>query len=307
MNNCFYVYVYWLDDVPFYIGKGSGGRAYDHLRASEYGKSRTFMHHKIAKLARTKRLKEVEITFFVEGVDEPTALMWERFLIPALGRRTSGRGPLVNLSLGGQGPSGNKLSEESKTRISEGVIAAWKSPQRQARGRAALRIAWEDPARRSKMKESLQNMWENPGHRAKVAATKEAIKQEKIRRLQAGYIFWHSPTNNWRVRLFEIELGVYQTFVEAEAARVAACRALRDGKLDEFVEEVRRRGVKNQLQAIMKSNAKRARAVRREDGTIFPSIAEAGRAHGAHGFNIGSVCKGDRKRAFGFTWEYVDD
>jgi hypothetical protein len=301
MNNC-YVYVYWLDDVPFYIGKGSGRRSECHLRETEYSKGKTFMQNKIAKLVRTGRIDDVKVTFFIKDVDDETSKMWEKFLISAIGRRVANNGPLVNLSLGGDGAFGHRWTDENKANMR----AVWQEPERQAKGRAALRIAWKDPKRKARMKEALREKWKDPEHRAKVAATKEADKRETIRRLQAGYIYWHSTTNNWRVRLFEIELGTYQTFVEAEAARIAACRAARDGKLDAFVEEVRRRGAKNRLEATMKTNAKRARAVRRNDGVVFPSIADAGRAHGANGFNISSVCKGVRKRAFGFTWEYVD-
>lgn len=46
VKNVYYVYglVNPIDDTIFYIGKGSGKRAYDHLKPSGWGKNHTFRY-----------------------------------------------------------------------------------------------------------------------------------------------------------------------------------------------------------------------------------------------------------------------
>ena len=94
----FYVYVYWIDDIPFYVGKGHGSRCREHLLPRERQANNTLMQRKMAKLVREGRRDDIKITKFIEDVDEETAFQFEGFLIRALGRRCDRDGPLCNLT-----------------------------------------------------------------------------------------------------------------------------------------------------------------------------------------------------------------
>ena len=49
----------------------------------------------------------------------------------------------------------------------------------------------------------------------------------------------------------------------------------------------------------------RAKAVRRSDGQVFPSMCVAQKETGVYQANISKVCLGERTMAGGFGWEYV--
>jgi hypothetical protein len=106
----FYVYEHWrLDrDECFYVGKGRGGRAYSTKNRNR--------HHQaiVAKLSRTGSAFEVRIV--ASGLSEPEAFELERERIAFW--RSSGV-DLANLTDGGEGVSGFRLSEETKKKLSE--------------------------------------------------------------------------------------------------------------------------------------------------------------------------------------------
>jgi len=100
----FYTYL-WLreDGTPYYVGKGSGNRAY-----IPYG-------HRV-KMPPKERI-------IIQGFDtEEDALLAEIFLIAVYGRIDNGTGCLANLTDGGQNPPsklGFKHSEETRKHFSE--------------------------------------------------------------------------------------------------------------------------------------------------------------------------------------------
>jgi hypothetical protein len=106
----FYVYEHWrLDrDECFYVGKGRGGRAY----STKYRNR----HHQaiVAKLSRTGSAFEVRIV--ASGLSEPEAFLLERERIVFW--RSTGV-DLTNLTDGGEGISGFRLSDETKKKLSE--------------------------------------------------------------------------------------------------------------------------------------------------------------------------------------------
>jgi hypothetical protein len=106
MNN-FYVYVHTKigEDIPFYIGKGKGNRAYSK-------KGRSAWWNRVAKNGF-----KVELEF--ENLDEKTAFQMEEDLIKMWGRRNIDTGCLVNLTDGGEGLSGYIMSDETKKKLSE--------------------------------------------------------------------------------------------------------------------------------------------------------------------------------------------
>ena len=97
----FYVYGYFREDgTPYYIGKGSGYRAWSKTRSI----------HKPTDKSRIKIL--------ADGLTEEEAYSWEADLIALLGRKDIGTGCLRNTIDGGSGGcSGRILSAETRAKI----------------------------------------------------------------------------------------------------------------------------------------------------------------------------------------------
>lgn len=97
---------------PFYVGKGRSKRIKDTL----YDKS-PFKKRKIDKL----KSEGVEILAFklFESLTNDEAIEIERYLISLIGRRDDLKGPLVNLTDGGEGRLNSPHTEEVKSKISE--------------------------------------------------------------------------------------------------------------------------------------------------------------------------------------------
>ena len=112
----YYVYSYLREDgTPYYIGKGSGNRAWAKGKG-EVGKPKD-----------PNRIIIVEKNLTLTG-----SLAIERRLISWYGRIDLGTGILRNQTDGGDGgagvPVGNKLSEETKRKISLAHIGRTKTP-----------------------------------------------------------------------------------------------------------------------------------------------------------------------------------
>lgn len=104
----FYVYVIFRSDGrPCYVGKGRGGRWKSHA----YKSTNIHLRRLYAKAASA--LPAIKVR---EHLTEFDALRTEVALIAAIGRGE--RGPLVNLTNGGDGISGHIHTDECKSRIS---------------------------------------------------------------------------------------------------------------------------------------------------------------------------------------------
>jgi hypothetical protein len=99
----YYTYL-WLreDGTPYYIGKGSGGRAY------------TSWAHGVHRPADKTRI------LVQEHPCEADAFAVEKFLIAYYGRLDVGTGCLRNLTDGGEGPSGS-ISKKKGTKLPEAI------------------------------------------------------------------------------------------------------------------------------------------------------------------------------------------
>lgn len=150
-GNIFYVYEHWrLDrDECFYVGKGSGTRAYSVKYRNR--------HHKaiIAKLGRIGSAMEVRIV--ASGLSEVDAFAIEIERIKFW--RESGC-DLTNIADGGTGISGYKWQKESREKLSQsqrGRPAHNKgkksSPETIEKIKAANAIRWADPEERRKASE----------------------------------------------------------------------------------------------------------------------------------------------------------
>lgn len=119
----YYAYIYSdpVTRVPFYVGKGSGRRAYVHT-------SRCHNKRMKAKIEAIKLAGAKPIVNLIETSTNEFALMLEKGLVKLFGRKDIGTGSLYNLNDGGNftgakkgrpAPNkGTKLSEERKLQMS---------------------------------------------------------------------------------------------------------------------------------------------------------------------------------------------
>ena len=104
-NSIYYVYEHLKPNslIPFYVGKGKKNRAY-----SKDGRN-IFWKRVVEKY------KGFEVKLLVENVDEELAFLVEQERIDQL-KRLNIR--LCNLTNGGEGPSGQKFSQETLNKLS---------------------------------------------------------------------------------------------------------------------------------------------------------------------------------------------
>ena len=114
----FFVYVYKdpVTLVPFYVGKGCGNRHMSHVSETDHYNRR---FKGVLKKLRNSGLAPI-VEKVIENVDDETAKAEEMRLIKLWGRRGyEADGILVNQTLGGDGRSGFKLSEQTIKKIAD--------------------------------------------------------------------------------------------------------------------------------------------------------------------------------------------
>jgi hypothetical protein len=124
MSSDFYVYVLFrTDGSPCYVGKGCGDRWLNHERKKCEN----------PRLARIISLSDRELPKIKirEGLSNDDACALERLFISAIGRGR--KGPLVNMSDGGEGATGAKMAEETRLKISRANKGRKFTPEHRAR------------------------------------------------------------------------------------------------------------------------------------------------------------------------------
>lgn len=101
-----------LEYEPFYVGKGTKKRYKQH----KYGCSGRFMKYKMKSLLSKNIDPIVTILDYVSEVD---SLTLEERLINTIGRRDLHKGPLCNLTDGGEKGFNRKLTKETKDKLSK--------------------------------------------------------------------------------------------------------------------------------------------------------------------------------------------
>lgn len=128
----YYVYVYLdprkpgkfvydehsFDYEPFYVGKGKGGRCYDHMLPSNLKNNGN--KHKTNKISAILKesLSPIVVKVY-EDISECDANNIEMMLIKLMGRADKNLGCLVNMTDGGEGQSGKIMSEQNRLAISK--------------------------------------------------------------------------------------------------------------------------------------------------------------------------------------------
>lgn len=104
---CYYVYLHRKKTTGevFYVGKGHDRRAWSQQGRNKFWK-------------RVVQKHGLDVEIYLDGLQEWYAFELEKDLVGYYGRRQLGLGSLVNLSDGGEGPSGIICSEDRRKEIS---------------------------------------------------------------------------------------------------------------------------------------------------------------------------------------------
>lgn len=147
----FYSYL-WLrkNDLPYYVGKGTGDRAYHSVRGHRPPKNKS------------------RIVIFPQD-NEADAIESEKCLIALFGRKDQGTGCLRNQTDGGDGVSGYRFSEKAKQRMS--IIHA--NPSAEIRDRISKALKGRPLAEQTKRKMSAvrKGKKKSAEWRAKISAS----------------------------------------------------------------------------------------------------------------------------------------
>jgi hypothetical protein len=113
MSSIYYIYSYLRDDgTPYYIGKGKDKRAWTKGKGEIYPPK-----------------DKSKIVIMENNLTEIGALALERRYILWYGRKDLQTGILRNLTSGGDGTSGRKVSEETRLKISKSSLGRVFSPR----------------------------------------------------------------------------------------------------------------------------------------------------------------------------------
>jgi len=108
----FYIYFHTRLDTNqvFYVGKGAIKKINSYRRAFEN-------HNRSNWWKNITNKSSYRVDIMMSNLDENEAFYWEKFYIKYIGRVNKNKGPLVNLTDGGEGKSGHVVSLETIEKI----------------------------------------------------------------------------------------------------------------------------------------------------------------------------------------------
>jgi hypothetical protein len=204
MESSFYVYGHYISgsDVPFYIGKGTGRRAYHKYDRSKFWKS------------LVTKYGGYDVKILYENLTNEEALAIEKQLIAQHGRRDLTTGYLVNQTDGGDGVSGHSplsiqrivknrigkpLSDVHKKKISEALKGRTVSDSSREKIRTAflgkkrpqeviekMRVSLKGKGGKAILQFDLDNTFIKEYNTIQQAATENGLCQRSIRRVLKG-------------------------------------------------------------------------------------------------------------------------
>jgi len=116
-------------NIPIYIGKGRGSRHYVSIHLNT--NPNNFLKRKILKIGQNN----IKVYFLHKDITEEESFKWETYWIKYIGRSCKNEGTLCNITLGGEGASGYKHTEEAKRKI--GLASSGKIVSKETRRKAS--------------------------------------------------------------------------------------------------------------------------------------------------------------------------
>lgn len=188
---------YKFEYEPFYIGKGkkygeTWERHRDHLLPSrlEFEKDGNILKKSIIKKILKETKEEPKVIKISENLNEINAFVLEKELIKIIGRRDLGKGPLSNMTDGGDGPSGRVVTEEVKKKLSDSSKKYFKENGVSEEMRKKLSLAWSDDMKKKQSETRKKHLRIN-GHPMTGRHHTEETKQ-KLREINS----WNTGENN---------------------------------------------------------------------------------------------------------------
>ena len=129
-----YTYTDPSRDEIIYVGKGTMKRSRDHLKACL--KINSLFYNRLRKMLQNDIEPIIDI---IECESEDEAFIREIHTIARIGRKDLGLGPLLNQTDGGEGPSGQIQSEDTKVKRANSIRTTNRNPDSRARRSEAMK------------------------------------------------------------------------------------------------------------------------------------------------------------------------
>ena len=165
----FYTYIHRKASTNeiFYVGKGYAKRAWSVSGRPAHWRNIVKKHGLVVELVDS-------------GISEEQAFEFEIFLIAEIGCKHDQKGPLVNLTSGGDGvanPSG-----ATRKAIADKAAARWENQGFKDRASEAIKLSLSGVEKRTALSEAAKCRWADPEYRAKqsekVARRSELVKEK---------------------------------------------------------------------------------------------------------------------------------
>jgi hypothetical protein len=126
---------------PYYIGKGSGDRKSDHFKYAKRQRKKPSLKDKRTWDIIRDTYRDPMVSVISGNLLENDAFHKEIHLIKSIGRFDLGRGPLLNLTDGGDGGSGHIQSNELRELRSKIVKSWWENASEEERRARAAKVS----------------------------------------------------------------------------------------------------------------------------------------------------------------------
>lgn len=157
----YYTYAYLREDgTPYYIGKGSGARAYKRNKSDK---------HPLPPRSRILILKK--------NLSEQQAFAHERYMIYVLGRKDLGTGILWNFTEGGEGASGAVRSSKTRRKIAQSKTGE-QNPAKRPEVREKMSLAKKGKSN-PEHSERMTGRKHSPETKLKMSISRQKFLQEK--------------------------------------------------------------------------------------------------------------------------------
>ena len=170
----YYVYIFYSDLCPIYVGYGKGQRWKDHFSKRTNLRLNRFLSknpHVIPKIV-------------AHHLTVSEAKLLERKLIASFGRFDCKQGSLYNLTDGGDGASGLSHSLDSRRKISEGAKRRWADETIRMQHSLTMKLATNSQEFKKRVIERRAPGWLPKPERKKLAtAERKRARLEEIKSL----------------------------------------------------------------------------------------------------------------------------